>query len=164
MKMGRPRKPEAWIEEQVRVFTDPLIAFPGGWEMQVEALRNEIILDREIRLMEALKDESKLDMATLTEAAGYISSASLCAPLDHDWTDIFMYCFNHAMGLRGINVADIDETLVMPELRSQWLEAQLDRLRRWIREQQTKAYKKAKKLEARREAEAPQPAALVFDF
>ena len=62
---------------------DPIVSHPGGWETPQGVIR-AIIEER----FEHFSDENVT--ATNSEASAYLSTASLCGPLDHDWAEIFM--------------------------------------------------------------------------
>jgi hypothetical protein len=84
---------EKGISDIVGALTDPIIVFPGGWgDTLPEWLKNAITLERLALNMKALKGEETT--GTDTEACAYLYTASLTAPLDHDWTQIYLYIAN----------------------------------------------------------------------
>jgi len=81
---------DSMIGDLVGTLTDPIIVYPGGWgDSLPEWLKNAITLER---LTENLKT-SKGDQPTGTdaEACDYLNTASLSAPMDHDWSQIYLY-------------------------------------------------------------------------
>ena len=83
-------KIEKGISDLVGALTDPIIVFPGGWgDSLPEWLKQAITLERLVTNMGALKGE---EMAgTDAEACAYLYTASLEAPMDNDWTQIYLY-------------------------------------------------------------------------
>lgn len=79
-----------WIGELVGVFSDPIIVMPGGWgDSLPEWLKTSITLERLVMNMKALKGE--LATGTDAEACAYLYTASLEAPMGHDWSQIYLY-------------------------------------------------------------------------
>ncbi len=81
---------EKGISEIVGVFCDPIIVFPGGWgDSLPEWLKPAITLERLGMNMRALKGEEMT--GTDAEACAYLYTAALTQPMDHDWTQIYLY-------------------------------------------------------------------------
>lgn len=81
---------EKGIREIVGVFADPIIVMPGGWGDSLPSwLKEAITLERLIANVEALK--TGVMIATDAEACAYLFTACLEAPIDHDWTQIYLY-------------------------------------------------------------------------
>jgi len=81
---------EKGISEIVGALTDPILVFPGGWgDSLPEWLKSAITLERLAMNMRALK--GKLPTGTDAEACAYLNTASLTQPMDHDWTQIYLY-------------------------------------------------------------------------
>ncbi|GAI87850.1 unnamed protein product, partial [marine sediment metagenome] len=88
--MNTPKTVEKGISEIVGVFCDPIIVFPGGWgDSLPEWLKTAITLERLAMNMKALKGEEMT--GTDAEACAYLNTASLTQPMDHDWTQIYLY-------------------------------------------------------------------------
>ena len=84
------------IDEIVGVLTDPIIVMPGGWgDTLPDWIKNQITLERLTQNMKALKGE-KLT-ATDAEACAYLYTASLEAPIDSDWIQIYLYVAGKVM-------------------------------------------------------------------
>ena len=93
---------EKGISDIVGALTDPIIVFPGGWgEDLPEWLKNAITLERLAMNMKALKGDKMT--ATDAEACAYLYTAALTQPMDHDWTQIYLYVATQAYrdGRRG---------------------------------------------------------------
>jgi hypothetical protein len=85
------RSTEKWIDEVVGVFKDPIITYSGPWGNDIpDWLREAITMDRLIGNMKALHGEPM--MAGDAEVAAYLMTASLEAPMGHDFTQIYLYC------------------------------------------------------------------------
>ena len=81
---------EKGISEIVGCLSDPIIVFPGGWgDTLPEWLKTSITLERLAMNMKALKGEEMT--GTDAEACAYLNTASLTQPMNHDWTQIYLY-------------------------------------------------------------------------
>ena len=79
-----------WIGELVGVFSDPIIVMPGGWGDTLPAwIKEAITLERLISNMEAAK--TGVMTGSDAEACAYLYTASLDAPMGHDWSQIYLY-------------------------------------------------------------------------
>ncbi len=154
------------INEIVGVFTDPIIVMPGGWgEDLPEWIRGAITLERLIENIEGLRRGAMT--ATDAEACAYLFTASLTAPLGHDWTQIYLYVARkvyerHRTKDSGVTFpADIKVT----ELdRNQ--QDDLAHLKAWIYDRRVKHRKgqeRAQRQEAKAVAAADDPQ-LAFDL
>src|SRR4030042_734295 len=81
------------IEEMVGALTDPLIVCPGGgWENDIpQRIRDELPIRRLAHLMLCLRGEATSDEVCDLEALAYLYPASMVAPMDNDWANIYMY-------------------------------------------------------------------------
>ena len=81
---------EKGISEIVGVFTDPILVCPGGWGDTLPGwIKEAITLERLIENIRALKGEEAT--GTDAEACAYLYTASLEAPMDSDWTQVYLY-------------------------------------------------------------------------
>ncbi len=81
---------EKGISEMVGALTDPILVFPGGWgDTLPDWVKTQITLERLVMNMRALKGEEMT--GTDAEACAYLYTASLTAPMDDDWTQIYLY-------------------------------------------------------------------------
>lgn len=161
---------EKGINEIVGVFTDPIIVMPGGWgDTLPEWLKNAITLERLIANLEALK--SGVMTASDAEACAYLYTASLTAPIDHDWAQIFLYVAGRVY--EGHRTKDSGAT--MPEdirvtklTRGQ--ESDLARLKSWIYDTRIKHRKRQEHDQGkepkttRADSESPDVVQLAFEF
>ena len=167
--MNRPKTMEKGISEIVGVFTDPIIVFPGGWgDTLPEWLKSNITLERLVENMKAIKGEEMT--GTDAEACAYLYTACLTAPMDSDWTQIYLYIATKAYEKwrtkeSGVTMPeDIRvETLSDDQMRD------LNRLKAWIYQQRIKvrlerdrAERRQNKEEAIARKKEEQPA--LFDF
>jgi len=84
------RTVEKGISDIVSVFTDPILVMPGGWgDTLPDWLKQAITLERLMENMKALKGKEMT--ATDAEACAYLYTAGLTAPMDSDWTQIYLY-------------------------------------------------------------------------
>lgn len=105
-----PKKTERSLDELIWALTDPIVLHRSPWASTLpQWIKGQIITERLISLM-----TGELDMATDTEAMAYIYPASLDAPLDHDWTQIYLYVTTKTLESTGkevppdVRVDDLD--------------------------------------------------------
>ena len=124
---------EKGISEIVGVFCDPIIVFPGGWgDSLPEWLKNAITLERLAMNMRVLKGE--LPTGTDAEACAYLNTASLTQPMDHDWTQIYLY-------IAGKTYTQWKKTEMPEDIRVESLNddqmRDLNRLKAWLYQKRT---------------------------
>ena len=157
------------ISEIVGVFTDPIIVMPGGWgDTLPDWIKTAITLERLMMNVEALKTGKMT--GTDAEACAYLYTASLTTPIDHDWSQIYLYIAGKVYEKHRTP----DSGVKMPEdIRVESLNRnQLDdlaRLKEWlyqtrtrIRLERDRADRRQKKEEEEAKKRAEQPA--LFDF
>jgi hypothetical protein len=132
-----------WIEDMVEVFTALLIVYPSGWEDTLpDWIKSEVTLQRLVRLM-----KSDDGLATDVEALAYMYPRTLEAPLDHDWTQIYLYLATRVMGSRlSSKGAEIPADIRVEQL-DPYLEGKLIELKPWIQERQRRAMAERRKAE-----------------
>jgi len=143
------KQADDWVNRMVEVFTAPLIVWPSGWNDSLpEWIRGEVTLQRLIRLMKG--DD---DLATDVEAMAYMYALTLEHPLDHDWSQIYLYLGTKVMGSRltGKGV-EFPADISVEKLNSDQ-ERDLLGLKRWIRDRQRKALR-GQRVERRTERKA----------
>ncbi|MBA7692005.1 hypothetical protein ES703_100561 [subsurface metagenome] len=160
---------EKGISEIVGVFTDPILVFPGGWgDSLPDWLKNAITLERLMMNVEALKTGEMT--GTDAEACAYLNTVSLTQPLDHDWTQIYLYIATkvyerHRTKESGVTMPDDIkvESLNDEQVRD------LNRLKAWIykrrievRLDRDRAERREKKEEEAAKRKAEQPALFTF--
>ena len=142
--MTTERMTEGWIEDVVGALFDPIIVMPGGWGDDLpEWLRTRVTLERLGENIVALREGRELT-ATDAEAACYLFTASLTAPMGSDWTQIYLY-------VAGGEMKDkMQEDIKVESLtESQWRD--LKELKDWIYRQRVK-HRKEKQRGERRQA------------
>jgi len=156
---------EQGISGIVGVFTDPIIAFPGGWGDTIpDWLKNAITLERLEMNMRELKGEEPT--GTDADACAYLYTAALTQPLDHDWGEIYLYISTKVYSRWG--KSEMPQDIKVESLRDDQ-KADLNRLKRWLYQQRTRARLEKDRYERRQRAEAAkaelevmQPS--MFDF
>jgi hypothetical protein len=160
---------EKGISDLVGALTDPIIVFPGGWgDTLPEWLKTAITLERLVMNIRAHRREEMT--GTDAEACAYLYTAALTNPIDHDWTQIYLYIFNqvynrHRSKESGFQVPED----IRVESISDYQMGELRRLKDQIYERRTQAKQERDRAERRgkREEEATrrkveQPA--LFEF
>ena len=125
------RKVDGWIDDIVGALFDPIIVMPGGWGDDLpEWLRTRVTLERLAENIVATRENREIT-ATDAEAACYLFTASLTAPIGGDWTQIYLY-------VAGGEMKDkMPEDLKVEALtESQWRD--LKELKNWIYRQRVK--------------------------
>ena len=160
---------EKGISDIVGCLTDPILVFPGGWgDTLPEWLRTSITLERLVMNMKALKGEEMT--GTDAEACAYLMTASLTQPMDHDWSQIYLYIATKTYEKQRIK----DSGVQMPaDIRVDSLDdgqmRDLNRLKDWIyqtrtkhRQERDRAERREKKEEAVAQSKAERP--MLFEF
>ncbi len=123
------REVDKGITEIVGALVDPIIVMPGGWgESLPEWLKEKVSLERLAENMLAVK-EGREPTATDAEAACYLYTASLSAPIGGDWTQIYLYVAGGEMKNQSEN--ELPEDIRVDSLTEQQ-RRDLRRLKIWI--------------------------------
>ena len=160
-----PKTADTTISDLVGTFTDPIIVFPGGWgDTLPDWLKTAITLERMMGDMKALKCEEPT--GTDAEACAYLYTAGLTAPMDHDWSQIYLYIatMTHRHWNKGEMPADIAVDSI-----SEYQMGELSRLKSWLyhqrvkaRQEKDRAGRRQEKEEVKAQREEAQPALFVF--
>ena len=158
---------EKSISDVVGALTDPIIVYPGGWgETLPEWLKNTITLERLVENMRSQEGDGPT--GTDAEACAYLYTAGLTAPMDSDWSQIYVATRTYEKWRTRDSGATMPADIRVDELNDYQM-SHLKRLRRWIYDQRTRARLDRDRVEKRerKEAEAAakkaeQPA--LFEF
>jgi hypothetical protein len=149
----------------VAALTDPIIVCPGGWgDTLPDWLKNAITLERLVENMMAVKGEQVT--GTDAEACAYLYTASLTAPMDNDWSQIYLY-------IAGKTYSRWNKSEIPADIRVETLNkeqtADLNWLKGWLYHQRTRASQDKERVGRRQEKEeevarrkAEQP--ILFEF
>jgi len=156
---------EKGISDVVGCLTDPVIVFPGGWgDTLPDWLKTAITLERMMGDMKALKGEEP--KGTDAEACAYLYTAGLTAPMDHDWSQIYLYVAT--MTYRHWNKGEMPADIALDSI-SDYQMGELNRLKSWLyhqrvkaRQEKDRAERRQEKEEAKAQREEEQPA--LFEF
>ena len=167
--MTTEKQVEKGISDIVGALTDPIIVFPGGWgDTLPEWLKNAITLERLAMNMMALKGAEMT--GTDAEACAYLYTTSLTQPLDHDWTQIYLYIATKTYEKWRTKESGVTMPQdIRVESISQDQQRDLDRLREFIYRTRTKVRLERERAERRQRREdevarrkAEQPALFQF--
>ena len=148
--MTTEKQLEKGISDIVGVFTDPIFVFPGGWgDTLPEWLKNAITLERLEMNMKALKGEEMT--GTDAEACAYLYTASLTAPMDSDWTQIYLYIATQVYRRQGKGNMPTD--IAVDKLNDEQMR-DLRRLKDWLYQRRTKIRQERDRAERRQLKEA----------
>ena len=156
---------EKGISEIVGVFTDPILVFPGGWgDTLPEWLKNAITLERLAMNVKGSKGEEMT--GTDAEACAYLYTAALTQPMDHDWSQIYLYVAGKTYAHHNGNQVPDD---IQVESLNDYQMAELNRLKSWLYRKRTemrldrdRAERKERKEEEVEKRIAERPA--LFEF
>lgn len=147
------------IDDLVGALTDPIIVWPSPWQDTLpEWIKPAITMERLMENMKALKGERPT--ATDAEVLAYIYPRALEAPMDSDWTQIYLYVAAKVMSqAKGTAIPDDIkvESLTKDQLRD------LQELKDWIYRHRVKVRqerRRAQRREAKAEAAARAPVQL----
>ena len=163
--MNRSKELDRGISEIAGVFTDPIIVFPGGWgDTLPEWLKNAITLERLEMNMRSLRGE--IMTGTDAEACAYLYTAGLAAPMDHDWSQIYLYVTTKTYSRHKGGEVPED---IRVETLDDYQTGELKRLKDWlyrqrvkVREERDRANRRFEREEAEAQRKAEQP--VLFQF
>ena len=169
--VSEKQKVERGISDLVGTFTDPIIVMPGGWgDTLPDWIKTSITLERLVMNMESLK--GKEATATDAEACAYLYTASLTAPMDSDWTQIYLYIATtvYEKWRSKESGVKMPEDIRVDSL-SDYQMGELRRLKDWIyrkrttaRQDKDRAERRTQREEAAAAAEEKKKDQLAFDF
>ena len=116
------------VKEIFRALHAPLVCHPGGWDQSLP----DWIAGRAVRQRMEMLDNGGWDKATDADIAAHLFTASLVAPMDHDWAEIYIYTVAQLMPQL------CDTTIPVPKELSAWQQQELNQLKRKIFERQNK--------------------------
>ena len=160
------KQAEKGISEIVGVFTDPILVFPGGWgDTLPEWLKNAITLERLAMNVKGSKGEEMT--GTDAEACAYLYTAALTQPMDHDWSQVYLYIAGKTYHQWQKDNQLPDDIKV--DLLNNYQMAALARLKEWTYRKRTemrldrdRAERKERKEEEAEKRTAERPA--LFEF
>ena len=132
-----PKKKKVRVDKQIEnlayVFTLPIVS-AGPWNHVPEKVRQSITLERMFFLMREKNDWKKFrEEATDVEAMWYLSSASMEAPLCHEWVQVYMWLFRNWCRMWQPEVPDFvanEPEELDPYLRTEYLNPLKQKIRR----------------------------------
>jgi hypothetical protein len=131
------------VDSLVGALTDPIILFPGGWgDTLPDWVKGAIQIERLAQLM---KGE---ETATDAEACAYLYTASLEAPMDSDWTQIYLYVAGKVVSKN--RKTQIPEDIGVDSLNDYQM-GQLRGLKDWIYERRVKHRREKQRVEKARD-------------
>jgi hypothetical protein len=165
VKLTTEKHIEKGISEIVGALTDPILVFPGGWgDSLPDWIKSTITLERLAMNMKALKGEEMT--GTDAEACAYLYTAALTNPMDHVWTQIYLYIASKTY--RRWRQGEIPTDITVESLRDDQV-SDLNRLKEWlykkrtqVREDRERAQRRQEKEEEAAKRKAEQPALFTF--
>jgi len=147
--LNKTKEVEKGISDIVGVFMDPILVFPGGWgDTLPDWLKNAITLERLAMNMGTLKGEEMT--GTDAEACAYLMTASLTEPMDHDWTQIYLYIAGKVC--KQNNKSEMPDDIRVESLNDDQIR-DLNRLKAWLYQRRTNARQDKGRAERRQKRE-----------
>ncbi|MBM3156908.1 MAG: hypothetical protein FJ004_06450 [Chloroflexi bacterium] len=144
-----PKNIDSMVGDLVGALTDPIIVYPGGWGGSVpEWLKNAIVMERLVENMKETRGEDPT--GTDAEACAYLNTASLTAPMDGDWSQIYLYVAGKTY--RRWHKGELPDDIRVESLNAQQI-ADLNRLKEWLYRRRTTARHEAERAEKRQQKE-----------
>lgn len=144
-----PKNINSMIGDLVGTLTDPIIVCPGGWgDSLPEWLKNAIVMERLIGNMKGTKGEQPT--GTDAEACAYLNTASLTAPIDSDWSQIYLYVAGNTY--RRWHKSELPDDIRVDSLTAQQT-ADLKRLKEWLYDRRMTVRQEAERMERRLQKE-----------
>lgn len=133
------------IDELVGALTDPIIVWPSSWQDTLpEWIKPAITMERLMENMKALKGETPT--GTDAEVLAYMYPRTMEAPLDSDWTQIYLYIATKVMSRH--KETEIPDDIKVESLNNYQMQ-HLKELRDWIYERRLKARQERQRAERR---------------
>ena len=153
------------VSDIVGIFTDPILVFPGGWgDTLPDWIKGAITMDRLEMGIRASKGED--ETGTDAEACAYLYTAGLSAPMDHDWSLIYLYVSTKTYTRH--KGGEMPEDIRIESLDDYQM-GELKRLKDWIyyqrvkvRQERERVDRKLEREEAEAQSKAEQPELFQF--
>ena len=160
-----PKTVDSMASDLVGTFTDPIIVFPGGWgDTLPDWRKGAITMDRLEANIRASRGEEPT--GTDAEACAYLYTAGLTAPMDHNWSQIYLYVASRTYARHKGGQVPED---IRVETINDYQMGELKRLKDWlyrqrvkVRQERDRTDRKLEREETEAQRKAEQPA--LFDF
>ena len=160
-----PKTVDSMVSDLVGTFTDPIIVFPGGWgDTLPDWIKGAITVDRLEANIRASRGEEPT--GTDSEACAYLYTAGLTAPMDHDWSQIYLYVATKTYARHKGGEVPED---IRVETLNDYQRGELKRLKNWlyrqrvkVRQERERADKRLEREETEAQRKAEQPELFVF--
>jgi hypothetical protein len=144
-----PKTADSMVSDIVGIFTDPILVFPGGWgDTLPDWIKTAITMDRLEMSIRAAKGEE--ETGTDAEACAYLYTAGLTAPMDHDWSRIYLYVSTKTYARH--KGGEVPEDIRVESL-DDYQVTELRRLKDWLYRQRVKARQQRHRVTRRFERE-----------
>jgi hypothetical protein len=160
-----PKTVDSMVSDLVGTFTDPIIVFPGGWgDTLPDWLKGAITMERLEANIRASRGEELT--GTDAEACAYLYTAGLTAPMDHDWSQIYLYVATKTYARH--KGGQVPEDIRVDSLNDYQM-IELKRLKDWlyrqrvkVRQERERGDRRLERVEAEAQRKAEQP--VLFQF
>ena len=130
------RESEKFVFEFMDILNAPILTFSESW---AEAIPDR--LRRDIRIARLLSGFAREEMASIAETVAYIITRTHEAPMNSEWTNIYLWCsFQYLKQFANKTISDFEDIHV-PEKLTDYEASLLKRLRVWIYEKRREVVK-----------------------
>ncbi len=144
-----PKTVDSMVSDLVGTFTDPILVFPGGWgDTLPDWIKDAITMDRLEANIRASRGEETT--GTEAEACAYLYTAGLTAPMDHDWSQIYLYVATKTYTRHKGGQVPED---IRVETLNDYQMGELKRLKDWLYRQRVKVRQERDRADKRLERE-----------
>lgn len=134
------KESEKFVFEFMDIINAPIITFSSSW---VDAIPER--LRKDIRIARILSGFALEEMASIAETVAYIITRTYEAPMNQEWTNIYLWCSAHYLK-QYANKTNADfEDIHVPEKLNEYEEFLLKKLRVWIFEKRRTVVKERMK-------------------
>ncbi len=130
------RQTDNFVFEMMDLVSAPVLTFSQSW---ADAIPKHLIQD--IRTSRFLSGFAKEQMATIPEVVAYIMTRTYESPMNHEWTQIYLWCGVAYQKLYRQKTDEDFEDIFPPRDLSEYEQGLLKRLRVWIYEKRREIVK-----------------------
>jgi hypothetical protein len=140
IKNSSSKDTEKFVFDLMDIITGPTITYNVGWAHAIPQRLNQ-----DIKLSRLFSAIHKEEMATIPETVAYIMTRTFVAPMDHQWTNIYLWCSAQYMNqYRKWNANDLKD-INIPEELNEHEQSLLKKLRSWIYDKRREVVKQRMK-------------------
>lgn len=130
---------DGFSKEHIRYMAGPVVVYDPSWsETLPEWIHKAVACDRLELLAQERNQGTASESAILIEVVAYMYSYTLCAPVSHEWTNVYLWCSQQALS-KHQRIPASSEPDARLSLSNYEREQYLFPLQRWLRKTVVKA-------------------------